>query len=66
MSQFSTRAFLVVCAVIFGFIAVVHLTRGVNRWALVIGPLTIPLWESWIAAVVTAAMCLWAIRLVIA
>jgi hypothetical protein len=63
MSQGTSQAYLVVSAAIFGLIAVIHFARAIRGWGLVFGPLTIPLWESWIASIVTTALCLWAIRL---
>ena len=66
MSSIISTAFLVVSAVIFGLIAFIHLIRGLNGWSFVVGPLTIPVWESWIAFVGAVAMCSWAVRLVAA
>ena len=63
MSQGPAQAYLVVSAAIFGLIAVVHFARIAKGWSMILGPLTIPLWESWTASIVTTALCLWAVRL---
>lgn len=65
MSQGTDQAYFVVSAAIFGLIAVIHLARAMKGWALVFGPLTISLWESWTACIVMTALCLWAVRLAI-
>ena len=63
MSEDTTQTYLVVSAASFGLIAVIHLARAVKGWDMVLGPLTIPLWESWATCIIATAMCLWAIRL---
>jgi hypothetical protein len=63
MLQSTTQAYLVVSAVIFGLVAIIHLVRALNNWAFAIGPITIPMSGSWIGFVITAALCLWAVRL---
>jgi len=57
------QAYLVVSALIFGVVAIIHLVRAVNGWAFVVGPLEIPNAVSWAGFVVTATLCYWAIRL---
>ena len=63
MLQNSTQAYLIVSAAIFGIVAIIHLVRAINNWAFVIGPMTIPVSVSWVGFVLTAALCLWSIRL---
>jgi hypothetical protein len=63
MLQSTTQAYLIVSAVIFGLVAIIHLVRALNDWAFVVGPMTIPVSGSWIGFVITAALCLWAVRL---
>ncbi len=65
MSQGNIQLYLVVSAVIFGLVAIIHLVRAMNGWAFVVGPITIPVSASWIGFIMTAVLCLWAIRLVI-
>ncbi len=59
----NVRAYLVVSAIVFGIVAVVHLARALNGWAFVVGPVTVPVAASWIGFVFTAALCVWSIRL---
>lgn len=65
MLQNTIQVYLVVSAFIFGLVAIIHFVRALNYWPFVIGPVTIPVLASWIGFILTAALCLWAIRLVI-
>ncbi len=58
----STRAYLVISAAIFGIVAILHLLRVVNSWALVLGPWSAPIWVSWLGTLVPAGLCVWAVR----
>lgn len=62
--QNTNQIYLVVSAIIFGLVATIHLVRALNSWSFVIGPITIPILASWIGFILTAALCLWAVRLV--
>ena len=53
------RSFIVVSTLIFLIVAVAHLTRIVLAWPVQIGSLDVPMWISWIALVVTAALSAW-------
>jgi len=59
----STRVYLLISGIIFGLVAVAHLLRVVNRWELVLGPWSLPMWVSWLGTVVPALLCIWAFRL---
>jgi hypothetical protein len=63
MPQNTVQAYLVISATIFGLVAIGHLLRAINGWALAVGPITIPMSVSWIGSIATAALCVWAIRL---
>ena len=65
MLENTIKAYLSVSAAIFGLVAIIHLARGLNDWAFVVGPFSISTSASWIGFAVTAAMCFWAIRLAI-
>jgi len=54
--------YVVVSGAIFGVIAVVQTVRALSGWAVQAGGLEIPLWVSWIVAVVTGSLCVWAYR----
>ena len=64
MLQNTNQIYLVVSAIIFGLVAAIHLVRALNSWSFVIGPITIPILASWVGFILTAALCLWAVRLV--
>ena len=64
MELANARTYVVLSGMIFGFVAVVHLLRAVNGWTFEVGRVSVPLEASWLAFVVTAALCAWAIRLV--
>jgi hypothetical protein len=52
----SRRAYLLVSAVIFSLVALLHLARIVFGWSAVIGGWSVPMWLSWIALVVTGGL----------
>ena len=64
MLQVNTQFYFIISGVIFGLVAIIHLVRALSNWSFVIGPITFPLSASWIGFVITAAMCIWAIRLI--
>ena len=66
MLESTTQAYLWISATIFGLVAMIHLVRALNDWAFAVGPMSIPISASWIGFAITAALCVWAIRLVAA
>ncbi len=61
--QDTTKAYLFVSGVVFGLVALAHFVRAINSWNFVVGPLAIPVSVSWIGFMITAVLCVWAIRL---
>ena len=59
----SSRTYLVISGAVFGIVAVLHLLRVVNGWAMVVGPWSAPMWVSWFGTFVPALLCAWAFRL---
>ena len=59
----NSRAYLVISGTIFGIVAILHLLRVVNGWAVVVGPWSAPMWISWLGTLLPAALCVWALRL---
>ena len=57
-----SNKYAVVSGAIFGVVAVVQATRALNQWTVQIGQFDVPVWFSWIAAVVTGGLCAWAFR----
>ncbi len=64
MEPANARTYVVISAVIFGLVAVIHLLRAVDGWNFEVGSVSVPVGASWVAFVITAALCAWAIRLV--
>jgi hypothetical protein len=48
-----------VTALIFVIVALVHVLRIINRWAVQIGPLSISMSASWVGFVVAALLAIW-------
>jgi drug/metabolite transporter (DMT)-like permease len=47
---------LLVTAVIFSLVALLHLVRIIFGWSAVIGGWSVPMWLSWVALIVTGAL----------
>ena len=48
-----------VLALIFAVVAAAHLLRLVNRWAVQVGPYSVPMSLSWIGLVIAALIAAW-------
>lgn len=57
------RTYLVVSAVVFGAVALMHILRLSLNWPVDLAGWAVPLWFSWIGLVVAAALCIWGFRL---
>jgi hypothetical protein len=44
----------------FGIIAILQVARAILQLPIHIGSLEVPIYASWIAAVVTGGLCIWA------
>jgi hypothetical protein len=53
------KSYCLVTAVIFGAVALLHLLRAVYRWPVIVEAWRVPLWVSWLAIPVAAALCIW-------
>ena len=62
MKAMHHKTFLAVTGVIFLAIAVLHLLRAILGWKAVIGSFEVPIWLSWVAAVVAAYLAYSALR----
>ncbi|MBI2143453.1 hypothetical protein HYU20_03900 [Candidatus Woesearchaeota archaeon] len=62
MKAMRHKTFLAVTGVIFLVVAVLHLLRAVLGWSAVIGSFEVPIWLSWVAAVVAAYLAYSALR----
>ena len=56
------KTYCVVSGVFFALVALAHLTRVIGGMAVQVEEYPIPMWASWIAIVVPAALALWAFR----
>jgi hypothetical protein len=52
----SRRAYLLVTAVIFSLIALLHLVRIIFGWSAMLGSWSVPMWLSWVALIVAGAL----------
>ena len=48
--------------VVFGLVALLQAGRAAAGWAVQIGPIAVPLWFSWVAAIVAGSLAIWAFR----
>lgn len=60
---FMKSNYFLLSGVIFGLVALLQVARAIAGWAVQIGPLTIPVWFSLVAAIVAASLSVWAFRL---
>jgi len=56
------RLYLIVSGVFFSIICVLQTLRALSGWMVQLNGRTIPVWPSWIAAVVTGLFAFWAFR----
>jgi hypothetical protein len=54
--------YAVVSGVLFGVIAVLQAVRALYQLPVQIGGAEIPVWGSWVAAVIAGALCVWAFQ----
>jgi hypothetical protein len=52
-----------VSGAIFGLVALLQAVRAIAGWTVQIGPLTVPVWFSGVAALVAGGLAVWAFRL---
>ena len=54
--------YAVVSGVVFGVVAVLQAMRALYQWPVHIAEVDIPVWGSWVAVGVAAALCVWAFQ----
>jgi len=52
----------ILSGVISGLVALLQAVRAITGWAVQIGPLNVPVWFSWVAAIVAGGLSIWAFR----
>jgi len=50
------KRYLTVASAIFALVALAHLVRAVMHWPIVIAGWIVPIWLSWLAFVIAAAL----------
>ena len=58
-----TRPYLAASATVFSLVAVLHLSRLVFRWPMIVGGWPVPAWISVVGLVVTVGLAWWGFRL---
>lgn len=56
------RRYEQVSGVVFSLLAVVQLTRVVRGWPVQVATVTVPVWVSLIAFLITGSLAIWAFR----
>ena len=54
------NAYMSVSGIIFGVVAVLQAVRAFNQWTVQVGPISVPIWFSWVAVLVAGGLCVWA------
>ena len=57
-----SKNYVVVSGLIFGVVALAQVLRAAMRLPVHVGGFEIPVWASWVAAVVAGSLCVWAFR----
>jgi len=54
------NGYALVSGIIFGIVAVLQAVRVLKQWSVQVGPISVPVWFSWVAVVVAGGLCVWA------
>ena len=54
--------YAVVSGVVFGVVAGLQGVRALYQWPVHVGGVDLPVWGSWVAAIVAGGLCVWAFR----
>jgi len=57
-----SKQYIVVSGGIFGLVAIAQATRAFLERPVQIDTLVVPVWASWLAAIVAGSLCVWAFR----
>jgi hypothetical protein len=61
----SEKTYLLISATVFSLFALLHFVRLVTHSSVQIGTLIFPIWGSWLALLLGAALSIWAFRLMV-
>ena len=53
------NAYIAVSALVFSLVALLHILRLWEAWPVQIGPMSIPVWISWLGLAVGALLAFW-------
>lgn len=53
------KAPMIVSGILFAIVAIWHIARGAMGWEIIVNGEACPVWYSWAAAIVAAAVSLW-------
>ena len=56
------NAYPMISGVFFGLVSLTHLLRVIFSVSAQVGTWMVPMWMSWLAIVVTGALCVWGFR----
>ncbi|MDH3442157.1 MAG: hypothetical protein OEM63_15465 [Gammaproteobacteria bacterium] len=56
------KAYCAVSATLFTLVALAHLARIMNGWAMDVGPIQIPMIASWIGLALPGTLAVWGLR----
>ena len=59
----SEKNYILISAIVFALVALLHLVRLFTHWSFQIGAVTVPLWGSWLGLLIGATLSIWAFRL---
>ncbi len=59
----SEKNYILISAIVFALVALLHLVRLFTHWSFQIGAMTVPLWGSWLGLLIGATLSIWAFRL---
>ena len=57
-----SKKYVVVSGLVFGVVAAAQAIRAFLQLPVHVGSLEVPVWASWVAAVVAGSLCVWALR----
>jgi hypothetical protein len=57
-----SKNYITISGAIFGFVSVAHVVRALTNTPIQLGTSDIPVWMSWVGALISGALCVWAFR----
>lgn len=57
-----SKNYIVVSGLVFGVVTLAQVLRAAMQLSVQVGGFEIPVWASWVAAVVAGSLCVWAFR----